>query len=127
MQSDAYRDGCAGAPDTPCLARRGVITGIAALATVGLARPADGPHDETVRYLQREFQGEADRMSAAVEGKAKALAFARMAKLANALTVIPADGEDARRAKADVAGWSIDDGGWTIRLPSDIISALEAN
>lgn len=66
-------------------------------------------------------------MSAAVEGKAKALAFARMAKLANALTVIPADGEDARRAKADVAGWSIDDGGWTIRLPSDIVSALEAN
>ncbi|OWV94285.1 hypothetical protein ATY81_12620 [Rhizobium sp. R72] len=126
MGSDAYRDGCAGATDSPCLARRGVLSGIAALASIGIARPVFGPHDETVRYLRREFLGEADRMSVA-EGKDRELAFARLAKLANALTVIPAEGEDARRAKADVAGWSIDDGGWTIRLPSDIISALEAN
>jgi len=126
MRSDAYRDGCAGAIDTPCLARRGVVTGIAALASTRLARPVFGPHDETVRYLRREFLGEADRMSS-VEGKDKELVFARMAKLANALTVIPAEGEDARRAKADVAAWSVDDGGWKIRLPRELISALEAN
>lgn len=126
MRSDAYRDGCAGAIDSPCLARRGVVTGLAALAGAGLARPVFGPHDETVRYLRREFLGEADRMSL-VEGKDKELAFARMAKLANALTVIPAEGEDARRAKADVAAWSTEDGGWKIRLPRDLISALEAN
>lgn len=126
MGSDAYRDGSASAINSPCLARRGVVTGIAALASAGLTRAKFGPHDETVRYLRREFLGEADRMSL-VEGKDKELAFARMAKLASALTVIPAEGEDARRAKADVAAWSADDGGWKIRLPRDLISALEAN
>ncbi|CCM74362.1 hypothetical protein BN77_1485 [Rhizobium mesoamericanum STM3625] len=34
-------------------------------------------------------------------------------------TFVPAEGEDARQAKADVAAWSANDGGWIIRLPRD--------
>ncbi|MBB3315092.1 hypothetical protein FHT77_000934 [Rhizobium sp. BK181] len=64
---------------------------------------------------------------AEAESRDKPDLFQDMTKVASAMTIIPAVGAEARGAKHDVAGWSASDAGWTIRLPGDLISALQSN
>lgn len=124
MQCDAMRAGEIVAPNqSPCLIRRGIFTGIAAASAAGLMRPAAGPYDPTVQYLKREFFAVAGMMSEA-EGKVQITLFARMTKIAGALSVIPAEARAARMAKKDVATWSMTEGGSTLRLPFELVTAL---
>ncbi|MGR9252760.1 hypothetical protein [Rhizobium leguminosarum] len=124
MQSDARRDGGAGANDIICRYRRGMIAGAAAIAAAALtSRPSSGPHDGTLRFLRGEFLSIANRMAAAADKDRQAL-FGEMVRIAGAMTVIPAGGDDGRRAKADIAAWSTRDGIGTIRLPGELVTAL---
>lgn len=124
MQSDARRDGSAGANDIICRYRRGMIAGAAAIAAAALtARPSAGPHDGTLGFLRSEFLRVADRMDAAAD-KDRQVLFGEMVKIAGAMAVIPAGGGDGRRAKAEIAAWSTRDGIGTIRLPGELVTAL---
>ncbi|MBB2698984.1 UNVERIFIED_ORG: hypothetical protein GGI66_003661 [Rhizobium esperanzae] len=124
MQSDARRDGSAGANEIICRYRRGMLAGAAAIAAAALtSRPSAGPHDGTLRYLRGEFLRVADRMAAAADKDRQAL-FGEMVRIAGAMAVIPAGGGEARRAKAEIAAWSTRDGIGTIRLPGELVTAL---
>ena len=126
MQWVVQRDGVeAGAEDTPCPTRRGILTGMAMLAAAaGMARHPPR-FDETLFYLHGEFQSAASGMIRA-EGQRQIGLFHGMTEIATALSVIPSGSPRASAMKRQVADWSFQEGQATLRLPADLVASLYA-
>jgi hypothetical protein len=127
MKCDVQRAAVVGgANEALCPTRRGVIGGLATLvATASLQRiaPAQGQYDAALIYFHREFMEAASRLGA-VEGKLQDVLYRRMMALATALSIIPVNTARSLLARREVAGWSFQDGPYTLRLPPDLIAAL---
>ncbi|WP_074060850.1 hypothetical protein [Rhizobium etli] len=130
MQSDASRavaDG--GTNGSPCLGRRGLVTGFAAFAaTSGLAAtaPVNGPYDQAIHYLGRSFQTAANQMLASA-GREQTQAFLKMIALANAMSLVPAVEHRAIEIKRGTAAWSHREGELHFCLPMEVVDALNAS
>ena len=83
-------------------------------------------HDATISYLKSRFE-QAEEDMAAASDEMEVRAYKQMVDCAVALALIPARHPTLIEAKRQIANWSCCDGRYTLRLPSEIQSALLAS
>ena len=83
-------------------------------------------HDATISYLKSRFEQAAEDLSVAADERVDR-AFKQMVACAGALALIPAHHPLLIDVKRQIANWSCCDGRYTLRLPSEIQSALLAS
>lgn len=125
MQCDLSRAADRSADELPCLGRRSLVRGLAALAAAtSMPAPAKGRHDEAIFYLQRRFDELAVEFANISDGMLQVTAFTRMTDYAKALSLLPAKHPSAVLAKRAVAAWSWRERWSTMRLPTEVVDAL---